>query len=581
MKPLYNERYEQWLDSPAISESDWQELHDIRNNPKEIESRFFAPLEFGTAGLRGVMGMGLRRMNIYVVRWTTQAFADVIAEEGEEAKKKGVCIAFDCRANSELFAREAACVMAANGVRVHLFDAMRPTPELSFAVIHYGAAAGINITASHNPKEYNGYKVYWSDGAQLPPQQAKAIADNMENIDIFSEVRVMDFAEALFSGMIEYIGEGTDRAFLENVLSMAIDKETVQRAADDFRIVYTPFHGAGYKLVPEALRRLGVKHLYPVPEQMVTDGAFPTVESPNPENPEGFALAVALAKEIDSDLIIGTDPDSDRVGVMVRAGDDAYTTITGNQMGVLLLDYIIKAHRAKGTLPERPAALKTIVTTEMARAVAEKSGVHMDDTFTGFKFMAEKLAEYKSEGSYRYLLAYEESYGYMMGDFVRDKDAVTASMMIAEMAASHHEKGMTLLDALEALYKEYGYYAEETLNLVMPGIDGLKRMSELMASLRSAPPAEIGGEKVLRLRDYESGTVFVPELGAVGKTDIAGSNVLYFELEDGSSFIVRPSGTEPKIKFYLLTKGKDQAECKGKLERCRRFAEELGNSASD
>ncbi len=414
MKRSYKEEYQYWLDSPALGEEEWKELSAIADDDKEIESRFYAPLEFGTAGLRGIMATGLNRMNIHVIRWATQAFAAVIKAEGDEACRKGVVVCYDCRLNSEKFAREAAGVMAANGIRVRIFDALRPTPELSFAVLHYGATAGINITASHNPKEYNGYKVYWSDGAQLPPQHAAAVAAEMGKLDIFHDVKRLSFDEAMASGLVEVIGAETDEAFLANVMSMSINKSVVEKVADEFKIVYTPFHGAGYKLVPEALRRLGVKHLFPEPKQMVIDGNFPTVVSPNPENPEGFYLAVDLAKQVGSDLIIGTDPDSDRVGTMVRGKDGEYRTITGNQMGVLLLDYIITARRESGTMPANPAFIKTIVTTNMGREIAEKNGVHVDETFTGFKFMAEKLAEYKRDGSYNYILAYEESYGYMM-----------------------------------------------------------------------------------------------------------------------------------------------------------------------
>ena len=575
MKRSYKEEYQYWLDSPALGEEEWKELSSIAEDEKEIESRFFAPLEFGTAGLRGVMATGLNRMNIHVIRWATQAFATVVKAEGEEACKKGVVICYDSRLNSEKFAREAAGVMAANGIRVRIFDALRPTPELSFAVIHYGATAGINITASHNPREYNGYKVYWSDGAQLPPQHAAAVAEEMSKIDIFHDVKRLSFDEAMASGLVEVIGAETDEAFLENVMAMSINKAVVEKVADEFKIVYTPFHGAGYKLVPEALKRLGVKHLYAEPKQMVIDGNFPTVVSPNPENPEGFYLAVDLAKQVGSDLIIGTDPDSDRVGTMVRGKDGEYRTITGNQMGVLLLDYIITAKRETGTLPKNAAFLKTIVTTNMGREIAEKNGVHVDETFTGFKFMAEKLAEYKRDNSYEYILAYEESYGYMMGDYVRDKDAVTASMMIAEMAAYYFSKGMTLADALQGLYEKYGWFMEKTLNLVMPGLDGLGKMKELMASLRAKPPREIGGASVLGMRDYQNGTVSVAELGVVGKTHIAGSNVLYFELEDGTAFIVRPSGTEPKIKVYILTQGADRAECEARVAKYTEYAEEL------
>ena len=410
----YMEEYQRWLDSPALSNAEWEELNAIRDDKKEIESRFFAPLEFGTAGLRGEMALGCRRMNIHVIRHATQAFAEVIKAEGESACARGIAICFDCRVNSERFAHEAASVMAANGIHVRIFDALRPTPELSFAVKHYGTTAGLNITASHNPKEYNGYKVYWSDGAQLPPQHAAAIARNMERLDIFNDIQRMDFDDAVRQGLVEFMGAETDEAFLSNVLRQPIDPDVVRRVADRFKIVYTPFHGAGWHLVPEALHRLGMTQVIPVKEQMVLDGTFPTVKSPNPENPEGFYLAVDLAKEVGSDLILGTDPDSDRVGVMVRGADGEYHTITGNQMGVLLLDYIITARRRKGTLPENAAAISTIVTSKMVRRICDVNDIHFDETFTGFKFMAEKLAEYQRDGSYQYVLAFEESYGYMM-----------------------------------------------------------------------------------------------------------------------------------------------------------------------
>ena len=570
----YKEEYQRWLDSPALTEEEWKELNDIAGDEKEIESRFFAPLEFGTAGLRGTMKVGLHHMNIHVIRHATQAFANVIAAEGEEAMRKGVAIDHDCRLNGRDFAVEAACVMAANGIHVRLFDALRPTPELSFAVIHYGCTAGINVTASHNPKEYNGYKVYWSDGAQLPPQHADAVAREMEKIDIFTGFKTCNFDEAVADGRIEIMGEETDEAFLSEVMKMAIDPKTVAEVADDFRIVFTPFHGCGYKLVPEALRRLGIKHLYPVEEQMVIDGSFPTVVSPNPENPEGFYLAVDLAKKVDSDLIIGTDPDSDRIGTMVRR-DDEYVTITGNQMGVLLLDYIINARRETGTLPENAGALSSIVSTSMARVVAEQNGVHFEDTFTGFKFMAERVASWEAANSYKYIFAFEESYGYMVGDFVRDKDAVTASLLVAEMAAHYYKKGMTLLDAIDSLYEKYGYFQENTLNLVMPGLDGLQKMKKLMDTLRSEPPKEIGGTEIARLRDYLDGSIYVSGLGKVGKTPFAGSNVLYFELADGSSFIVRPSGTEPKIKVYILCRGESKEACAEHVAKYVSFAEDL------
>ena len=563
----YRKEYEKWLASPALSEDERAELKALEGNDKEIKARFYGPLEFGTAGLRGTMYTGLHNMNRHVIRWATQGFANVIRAEGTEAMQKGVAVCMDCRNHSAEFARETACVMAANGIHVRLFESLRPTPELSFAVREYGCQAGVNVTASHNPKEYNGYKVYWSDGAQLPPQHAAAIADELTRIDIFTGVRSMDYEQALAEGRIELLGEDCDRRFMANVMGMVNDYETVKKVADDFGLVYTPFHGCGYKLVPEALTRLGIKHLYCEPKQMVIDGDFPTVVSPNPENPEGFYLAIDLAREKNVDFILGTDPDSDRVGIMVRNKSGEFEPVTGNQTGVLLLDYLIGAMKRAGKLPEKPAALKTIVTTEMARAVAEANGLDCYDTFTGFKFMAEKMNELESAGKNTVIFSYEESYGYMIGHYVRDKDAVTASLLLTEMAAWYHAQGMTLFDALRSLYEKYGWYGEKTHNLVMPGLDGLEKMAALMQSLRAQPPVEIGGVTVAQYKDYADGTVRDAATGAVTPMPLSGSNVLRFELTDGTHIVVRPSGTEPKIKVYILTKGADAAERDANLEK--------------
>ena len=563
----YRKEYEKWLASPALSEDERAELKALEGNDKEIKARFYGPLEFGTAGLRGTMYTGLHNMNRHVIRWATQGFANVIRAEGTEAMQKGIAVCMDCRNHSAEFARETACVMAANGIHVRLFESLRPTPELSFAVREYGCQAGVNVTASHNPKEYNGYKVYWADGAQLPPQHAAAIADELTRIDIFTGVRSMDYEQALAEGRIELLGEDCDRRFMANVMGMVNDYETVKKVADDFGLVYTPFHGCGYRLVPEALTRLGIKHLYCEPKQMVIDGDFPTVVSPNPENPEGFYLAIDLAREKNVDFILGTDPDSDRVGIMVRNKAGEFEPVTGNQTGVLLLDYLIGAMKRAGKLPEKPAALKTIVTTEMARAVAEANGLDCYDTFPGFKFMAEKMNELESAGKNTVIFSYEESYGYMIGHYVRDKDAVTASLLLTEMAAWYHAQGMTLFDALQALYEKYGWYGEKTHNLVMPGLDGLEKMAALMQSLRAQPPVEIGGVTVAQYKDYSDGTVRDAATGAITPMPLSGSNVLRFELTDGSHIVVRPSGTEPKIKVYILTKGADAAERDANLEK--------------
>ncbi len=571
----YREAYEKWLHSSALSESEKAELRGIAEDEKEIESRFFAPLEFGTAGLRGTMCVGLHQMNVHVIRHATQAFAEVILAEGSEAVKKGVAVCYDCRNHSQEFAHEVCCVMAANGVPTRVFESLRPTPEVSFAIRKYGCIAGVNVTASHNPKEYNGYKVYWADGAQLPPHHAEAIAKKMGEIDIFDGVKRMDFDAAVEKGMVTLMGEETDEAFLTEVMAQASDKAVVAKVADRFKMVYTPFHGTGHKLIPEALKRLGMKHVLCVKEQMVLDGNFPTVASPNPENPEGFYLAVDLANKEGADFILGSDPDADRIGLMVRGKDGKFIVLSGNQTGVLLLDYVIGAKKRQGTLPENAVALKTIVTTEMARRVCEVNGVKMYDTFTGFKFMAEKKNALEEKGEGKVIFSYEESFGYMMGDYVRDKDAVTASLVATEMAAWYFDRGMTLYDALQELYEKYGFYQEKTMNLVMPGLDGIQKMAKLMADLREQPPVEIAGVAVKEQKDYKEGSVKCVECGKVSKMELSGSNVLRYEMADGTSLLVRPSGTEPKVKVYILTNGKDKRSCEEKVERYAAWAESL------
>ncbi|MEG2958779.1 MAG: phospho-sugar mutase [Oscillospiraceae bacterium] len=571
----YKETFQKWLTSSALDKAENAELAAIVGDEKEIESRFFAPLEFGTAGLRGTMAVGLNRMNIHVIRHATQAFASVILAEGGNAADRGIAICYDCRNHSPEFAREAACVMAANGIKVRIFDALRPTPELSFAVREYGCIAGINVTASHNPKEYNGYKVYWEDGAQLPPNHAAAIAKKMDELDIFADVKTMHYENAVKAGMITVLGGETDEKFMGLVLAQINDRESVAKVADTFKMVYTPFHGTGYKLIPEAIRALGVKHLFCVPEQMVLDGNFPTVVSPNPENPEGFTLAVALAKQEHADFILGSDPDADRVGIMVKNSAGEFVTISGNQTGVLLLDYLIGAKKRAGTLPKNAVALKTIVTTEMARKVAEVNGIRCFDTFTGFKFMAEKKNALESTGEGKVIFSYEESYGYMLGDYVRDKDAVTAALIITEMAAFYATQGKTLYDALCDLFAKYGYYGEKTLNLVMPGLDGLQKMKDLMANLRKNPLTEIAGVAVTLRKDYADGTETEVATGKVTQMELTGSNVLKYKLADGTDLIVRPSGTEPKVKVYVLASGENKAQCDEKVAKYETWSETL------
>lgn len=571
----YQQQFHRWLHSDALSPEEKAQLQAIADDPKEVEDRFFGLLEFGTAGLRGVMGLGLRRMNVHVIRHATQAFAQVILAEVPAAAAQGVAICYDCRVHSQEFARAAAGVMAANGIPVRLFEAMRPTPELSFAVREYGCVAGLNVTASHNPPEYNGYKVYWSDGAQLPPQHAAAIAAQMEALDVFDDVRTMDYEQARAQGLITLLGRETDDKFLSHVLDQINDRQAVAQVTDAFRMVYTPFHGTGYQQIPYVLEQLGIRYLHCVPEQMVIDGTFPTVKSPNPETPESFALAQKLAKEVDAQLILGSDPDADRVAIQVKDRKGDYVQISGNQTGVLLLDYLIGAKRRAGTLPENPVALKSLVTTQLAQVVAEANGVRCYNTFTGFKFMAEKKNQLEAAGQGHVIFSYEESIGYMIGDYVRDKDAVTAALLLTEMTAWYAARGMTLLDALQAIYETYGYYGENTLNLVMPGLEGMGKMQAIMAALRQTPPDQIAGTTVCLQRDYQTGTERDTATGETTAMELAGSNVLGYQLADGTTLVVRPSGTEPKIKVYVLASGTDSADCQRKVEQYTAWAETL------
>ena len=571
----YQQQFHRWLHSDALSPEEKAQLQAIADDPKEVEDRFFGLLEFGTAGLRGVMGLGLRRMNVHVIRHATQAFAQVILAEGPAAAAQGVAICYDCRVHSQEFARAAAGVMAANGIPVRLFEAMRPTPELSFAVREYGCVAGLNVTASHNPPEYNGYKVYWSDGAQLPPQHAAAIAAQMEALDVFDDVRTMDYEQARAQGLITLLGRETDDKFLSHVLDQINDRQAVAQVTDAFRMVYTPFHGTGYQQIPYVLEQLGIRYLHCVPEQMVIDGTFPTVKSPNPETPESFAVALKLAMEVDAQLILGSDPDADRVAIQVKDRKGDYVQISGNQTGVLLLDYLIGANRRAGTLPENPVALKSLVTTQLAQVVAEANGVRCYNTFTGFKFMAEKKNQLEAAGQGHVIFSYEESIGYMIGDYVRDKDAVTAALLLTEMTAWYAARGMTLLDALQAIYETYGYYGENTLNLVMPGLEGMGKMQAIMAALRQTPPDQIAGTTVCLQRDYQTGTERDTATGETTAMELAGSNVLGYQLADGTTLVVRPSGTEPKIKVYVLASGTDSADCQRKVEQYTAWAETL------
>ena len=553
----YKDEYLKWMNSPVVDEDTKAELKAIENDENQLKLRFSGMMSFGTAGLREVMRAGLNGMNIYTVRYATQGLADLINSCGEDVGS-GVTISYDSRHNSCEYARQSAAVLAANGIHVNIFDELRPTPELSFALRYTGSIAGINITASHNTKEYNGYKVYWSDGAQLPPEHAAQVSASMERNDIFDDVKTMDFEEGVEKGLITLIGSEIDEKYLEKVMEQSVGSRYVEQAAGDFTIIYTPFHGTGYKLVPEVLKRLGMKHVLTVPEQMVIDGDFPTVKSPNPEYIEGFAKAIEMARENDVDLIIGTDPDGDRCGVVVRNGDD-YETLTGNQIGVLLLDYLTTARREQGTLAPNSAAVKSIVSTTMANAICEANGIKLFETLTGFKYIGEKIKEFLETGQYTFLFGFEESNGYLAGTYARDKDAVVASMLIAEMGCMYRTKGISLYQGIQALYEKYGFFKEGVTSVSFSGLEAKAKMNSIMEGLRNDPPEKLG-LKVERIRDYSTGKILNVKDGSTGETGLPESNVLFYDLEGGCSLIIRPSGTEPKIKLYVMTRGQSEKE---------------------
>ncbi len=563
----YLNNYHRWLNSDKLSETEKAELLSIKDDDTEIRLRFTDYLSFGTAGLRGTMKVGMNAMNVHTVAYATQALAELIREEGRCAD--GVAIAYDSRNNSELFAKTAASVLAAADIPVYIFDELRPTPELSFALRELHCVAGINITASHNPKQYNGYKAYWEDGAQLPPEHANVVSATMAKLDIFDDVHTVSFEEALAAGKIHILGHEMDEKYLACVQAQAVNPNAVTAVADDLKIVYSPLHGTGYRLVPEVLRRIGLQHLYTVPEQMVIDGNFPTVEKPNPEYPAAFTLGIEIANSVGSDLVIATDPDADRVGVVTRTPDGSFATITGNQMGALLLDYILTAYEETGTMPEIPFAVKTIVTTELAAKICAAHNVKMHNVLTGFKFIGEVIKDYEQKGYGTFVLGFEESYGYLKGTYARDKDAVVAAMLICEMTAYYKAKGMTLSDALDGLYERYGYCFEANVEIYMEGLEGPARMAAKMDALRNPPPAEIAGCRVVRFGDYQAQTITDCASGQVESTNLPKSNVLAFTLDNGDVIVARPSGTEPKIKFYFMLAGSDRAETEAKMATYR------------
>ena len=565
--PNYLDNYNRWLNSDKLSDTEKAELLSIKDDDKEIQLRFTDYLSFGTAGLRGTMKVGMNAMNIHTVAYATQGLAQLIIEEGRTAD--GVAIAYDSRNNSELFAKTAARVLAAANIPAYLFDELRPTPELSFALRELHCVAGINITASHNPKQYNGYKAYWEDGAQLPPEHADVVSATMQKLDIFEDVKLADFDEALAAGKIIMLGRDMDEKYLACVQAQAVNPEAVKAVADELKIVYSPLHGTGYRLVPEILRRCGHKNVFTVDEQMVISGDFPTVQKPNPEYKEVFDIGMKIADEVGSDLVVATDPDADRVGVVTRTPDGSFTTITGNQMGALLMDYILTAYEETGTMPEIPFAVKTIVTTELAAKICEAHGVKMHNVLTGFKFIGEVIKDYEQKGFGTFVLGFEESYGYLKGTDARDKDAVVAAMLICEMTAYYKAKGMTRSDALDGLYARYGYCFESNVEIYMEGLDGPARMAEKMNDLRNPAPAEIAGCKVVKFGDYKAQTIEDRVSGTVESTGLPKSNVLSFTLDNGDVIVARPSGTEPKIKFYFMLIGKDKDETVAKMEAYR------------
>lgn len=569
----YMQNYQKWLNSSALTIEEKNELLAIESDLNEIEFRFTTRLSFGTAGLRGTMKTGMNAMNRHTVAHATQGLACLILSEGRA--KDGVAIAYDSRNNSKMFAETAACVLAANGIKSYLFDDLRPTPELSFALRELHCVAGINITASHNPKEYNGYKAYWEDGAQLPPEHADSVSAEIEKLDIFTDVKIADFEKAVESGMIEIIGEEMDEKYLSAVLEQAVNPDAVKSVADDLKIVYTPLHGAGHRLVPEVMKRIGLKYLYPVEEQMVIDGNFPTVKKPNPEYPDVFTLGIEIANKVGSDLIVATDPDADRVGVMTRTADGSFMTITGNQMGALLVDYIITAYKQTNTMPFNPYVVKTIVTSELTAKICAENGVKMHNVLTGFKFIGEVIKNYEKTGDGTFLFGFEESYGYLKGTYARDKDSVVASMLICEMTAFYKAKGMTLSDALNALWKKYGYCYETNQEIYMEGLDGAAKMAALMNSLRNNTPTEFAGIKVKLVGDYLKETI--TENGVVTPTGLPKSNVLFYRLENEDVIVARPSGTEPKIKFYYLLLAENEASAKAKFNAYQEAFTKLAN----
>ena len=565
----YQKRYQSWLDSPYFDQGTKDELKGIQNDEAQIQDRFYKDLEFGTGGLRGVIGAGTNRMNIYTVRKATQGLANYIISQG--GQDKGVAIAFDSRRMSQEFSREAALCLNANGIKTYRFDTLRPTPELSYTVRKLGCIAGIVVTASHNPPEYNGYKVYWEDGAQITAPRDKEIISQVNLVTDYAAVKTMALEDAVSAGLYLVPGEEIDRAYTEEIKKLALQPELIREMADQLKIVYTPLHGTGNLPVRRILSELGFTHVYVVPEQELPDGEFPTVSYPNPEDPKAFTLALKLAQEVDADVVLATDPDADRLGVYAKDRKTGeYVSFTGNMSGMLIAEYILSQKKARGILPADGALVKTIVTTNMADAVAAAYGVDVIEVLTGFKYIGEQIKWFEENHSHHYVFGLEESYGCLIGTYARDKDAVSAVMALCEVAAACRKEGITLWDQMMAMYEKYGFYREGLHTITLKGIDGAAQIQAMMEKLRTAPPTELGGMKVVAVRDYEKGIRTDRNTGAQTPVNLPKSNVLYYELENDAWCCARPSGTEPKIKFYFGVKGTSLEEADKMLENVKK-----------
>ena len=561
----YMKIYQEWLSNPYFDEDTKAELRAIEGDENEIKERFYMDLEFGTAGLRGVIGAGINRMNIYVVRRATQGLANYIIKQG--GADKGVAIAYDSRHMSPEFAMEAAMTLAANGIKAYKFESLRPTPELSFAVRELGCIAGINITASHNPPEYNGYKVYWEDGAQFTPPHDKGVTEEVLAIEDLSTVKTTDQASAAAAGKYEVIGKEIDDKYIAQVKAQVVNQKAIDEMQDQISIVYTPLHGTGNIPARRVMKELGFTHVYVVPEQELPDGDFPTVSYPNPEAAEAFSLGLKLAGEKNADLVLATDPDADRLGVYVKdAGSGEYIPLTGNMSGSLLCEYVLSQKKAAGKIPEDGQVIKSIVSTNLIDAVAKEYGCELIEVLTGFKWIGQQVLKNEKTGHGTYLFGMEESYGCLIGTYARDKDAISATAALCEAAAYYKQKGMTLWDAMVAMYEKYGYYKDAVKSIGLSGIEGLAKIQSIMETLRNNTPEEVGGYKVVSARDYKLDTIKDMATQEVKPTGLPSSNVLYYDLNDGAWICVRPSGTEPKIKFYYGIKGSSMEDADARSE---------------